>query len=282
MRRSPRLVIAGVILLVGILGYFANQSVNPVTGEKQYVAMSPEQEIALGLNSAPQMAQEFGGVDPDPRIQQAVQAIGERLVRESVASKTEYRYSFHVLADRDTVNAFALPGGPIFITRALLDRLPSEAAVAGVLGHEIGHVVARHSSEHIAKSQLGQSIVGAVGVAASDDYSSGQTAAMVAAMVTQMVQLRYGRNDELESDKLGVQIMSEARYDPRALLEVMKILQQASGGGRRQPEFMSSHPDPGNRLAHIEQEIARRFPQGVPPELEGGEKRLSQPPAGGR
>lgn len=282
MRRSPRLVIAGIILLVGIMGYFANQSVNPVTGEKQYVAMSPEQEIALGLNSAPQMAAEFGGLDPDERIQQAVKAIGGRLVRESVASRTDYRYSFNVLADRNTVNAFALPGGPIFITRALLDRLPSEAAVAGVLGHEIGHVVARHSSEHIAKSQLGQSIVAAVGVAASDDYRSGQSAAMMAAMVSQMIQMRYGRNDELESDKLGVQIMSEAKYDPRALLDVMKTLQEAGGGRSRQPEFMSTHPDPGNRLEYIRQEIARRFPNGVPAELQTGNQPMRQGPAEAR
>jgi predicted Zn-dependent protease len=282
MRRSPRLVMAGVILLIGIMGYFANQSVNPVTGEKQYVAMSPEQEIALGLNSAPRMAAEFGGLDPDERLQEAVRAIGARLVRESVASKTDYRFAFHVLADQNTVNAFALPGGPIFITRALLNRLPSEAAVAGVLGHEIGHVVGRHSSEHIAKSQLGQSIVAAVGVAASDDYRSGQSAAMVAAMVSQMVQMRYGRNDELESDKLGVQIMSEARYDPRALLTVMKILAEASGGGPRQPEFMSTHPDPGNRLQHIEQEIARRFPGGVPAELQAGNQPIRRGPAEGR
>jgi predicted Zn-dependent protease len=282
MRRSPRLVIAGIILLVGIMGYFANQSINPVTGEKQYVAMSPQQEIALGLNSAPQMAAEFGGLDPQERIQQAVQAIGARLVRESVAGKTDYRFSFHVLADRNTVNAFALPGGPVFITRALLDRLPSEAAVAGVLGHEIGHVVARHSSEHIAKSQLGQSIIGAVGVAASDDYRRGQSAAMVAAMVTQMVQMRYGRNDELESDRLGVQIMSEARYDPRALLNVMKILEEASSGRSRQPEFMSTHPDPGNRLQHIEQEIARRFPNGVPDDFKAGNQPMREGPAEAR
>lgn len=276
MRRRPRLVIAGLILLVGVMSYFANQSVNPVTGEKQYVAMSPEQEIALGLNSAPQMAAEFGGLDPDEELQNRIRAVGARLVRESVASKTDYRYSFNVLADRDTVNAFALPGGPIFITRALLDRLQSDAAIAGVLGHEIGHVVARHSSEHIAKSQLGQSIVGAIGVAASEDYQTGRSAAMVAAMVNQMVQLRYGRNDELESDRLGVQIMSEAHYDPRALLEVMKVLQQASGGGR-QPEFMSTHPDPGNRLEQIRQEIARRFPNGVPQDFEGAERRVSAP-----
>jgi predicted Zn-dependent protease len=282
MRRSPRLVIAGIILLVGIMGYFANQSINPVTGEKQYVAMSPQQEIALGLNSAPQMAAEFGGLDPQERIQQAVQAIGARLVRESVAGKTDYRFSFHVLADRNTVNAFALPGGPVFITRALLDRLPSEAAVAGVLGHEVGHVVARHSSEHIAKSQLGQSIIGAVGVAASDDYRRGQSAAMVAAMVTQMVQMRYGRNDELESDRLGVQIMSEARYDPRALLNVMKILEEASSGRSRQPEFMSTHPDPGNRLQHIEQEIARRFPNGVPDDFKAGNQPMREGPAEAR
>jgi predicted Zn-dependent protease len=143
-------------------------------------------------------------------------------------------------------------------------------------------VVARHSSEHIAKSQLGQSIIGAVGVAASDDYRRGQSAAMVAAMVTQMVQMRYGRNDELESDGLGVQIMSEARYDPRALLNVMKILEEASSGRSRQPEFMSTHPDPGNRLQHIEQEIARRFPNGVPDDFKAGNQPMREGPAEAR
>jgi predicted Zn-dependent protease len=105
---------------------------------------------------------------------------------------------------------------------------------------------------------------------------------MVAAMVTQMVQMRYGRNDELESDRLGVQIMSEARYDPRALLNVMKILEEASSGRSRQPEFMSTHPDPGNRLQHIEQEIARRFPNGVPDDFKAGNQPMREGPAEAR
>jgi predicted Zn-dependent protease len=212
------------------------------------------------------MAEQFGGLDPDAGIQADVAAVGERLVQQSIVRETPYRYTFHVLADPQTINAFALPGGPIFITRALLQRLENEAQLAGVLGHEIGHVAARHSAEHIAKSQLAQGLINAVGIAGSEDPGSGQHAAQVAAVVAQMVQLQYGRNDELESDTLGVRLVSEAGYDPRAMLEVMRILAE-SGGPDRPPEFMSSHPDPGNRQAIIQRAIESRYPDGVPAEL---------------
>lgn len=261
MRRG-RLLIALVVAVISLAGYLGSRSVNPITGEAQHIALTPQQEIALGLQSAPRMAETFGGLDADPDVQALVRGVGERLVESSVASRTEYRFQFHVLADPQTVNAFALPGGPIFITRGLLARFENEAQLAGVLGHEIGHVIARHSAEHLAKSQLAQGLIGAVGIAGSDDGSGGQQSARVAAMVAQMVQLRYGRGDEHESDTLGVRLMSEAGYDPRALIDVMRILEQAGGG--RQPEFMSSHPDPGNRAELIREAITRRFPDGVP------------------
>jgi len=129
--------------------------------------------------------------------------------------------------------------------------------------------VGRHSAEHLSKSQLAQGLVGAVGVATSDDRG-GQGGAQLAAVVAQMIQLRYGRNDELESDSLGVTFMSEAGYDPRVLIEVMEILEKSSGGGGRRPEFLSTHPDPGNRKEKIQAAIAQRYPGGVPPELTTG------------
>jgi predicted Zn-dependent protease len=128
--------------------------------------------------------------------------------------------------------------------------------------------VARHSAEHLAKSQLAQALVGAVGIATYDDESPGrgQQSAALAAFVAQMVGLRYGRKDELESDRLGVRLMSEAGYDPRGMLEVMRILAQSSEGGQ-QPEFFSSHPSYGNREETIKAAIAERYPNGIPREL---------------
>jgi predicted Zn-dependent protease len=140
-----------------------------------------------------------------------------------------------------------------------------------VLGHEVGHVVGRHSAEKIASSKLGQSLVAALGVATSDERGRSGMAQMAGQLANQMVQLKYGREDELQSDSLGVRFMSEAGYDPRALIDVMEIL-AAAGGGKRQPEFMSSHPDPGNRSGEIRAEIGRRYPGGVPSELTLGRK----------
>jgi beta-barrel assembly-enhancing protease len=272
MRRTPQLLVAIVIAGVALLSYFSSRQENPVTGRTQAIAMNQDQEIALGLQSAPGMAREFGGPDADPAAQSRVSGIGRRIVeRNSPASQSGYRFSYRLLADRQTINAFALPGGPIFITRALYDRLENDAELAGVLGHETGHVLGRHSSQQIAKSQLFQGLIGAVGVAASDDPGHGQQAAMIAQAVAEMAQLRYGRNDELEADTLGVRFMSDAGYDPRALIKVMDILEKSSGGSG-QPEFMSTHPNPGNRREVIKHAIDQKYPNGVPEDLTLGSR----------
>ena len=268
MRRG-RLLIALVMAGLALLSYYGVREFNPITGETQHIGLTKDQEIAIGLQSAPAMAEEMGGLDPDPALQAFVEEVGNRVAARSVAAGTGYQFSFHLLRDPQTVNAFALPGGPIFITRGLLERLGNEAQLAGVLGHEIGHVVGRHSAERIAKSQLAQQLVGAVGVATSDDYGPDRQAQAIAGVVSQMMQLRYGRSDELQSDTLGVRLMAEAGYDPRELLEVMRVLKE-SGGGGGQPEFMSSHPDPGNRDALIREAIQARWPNGVPQELSTG------------
>jgi len=256
-----RLVVAAIIALFAIITYFGSTSENPLTGEKQRVAMTPEQEIALGYQSAPQMAAQMGGVSRNAQAVALVQRVGEGLVRQSVAAKSPYKFSFHVLADPKTVNAFALPGGPVFITEGLLRLLKTEAELAGVLGHEIGHVIARHSSEHLAKQQLTQGLLGAL-VVVSGDY----TTAQIGQVVGNMINMSYGRDDELESDALGIRIMAEAGYDPRGMLRVMEVLAKASGGSR-QPEFFSTHPAPENRAERIKQAIARQYPDGVPENL---------------
>jgi predicted Zn-dependent protease len=253
-----RLIIAAIIALFAIVTYFGSTSENTLTGEKQRVAMTPEQEIALGYKSAPQMAAQMGGLSQNQKATALVRQVGEGLVARSFAAKSPYKFSFHVLGDQRTVNAFALPGGPIFITEGLLRLLKSEAELAGVLGHEIGHVIARHSSERLAKQQLTQGLLGAL-VVGSGDYSTAQ----IGQVVGSMINMSYGREDELESDGLGIRIMAEGGYDPRAMIRVMEVLASASGGSR-QPEFMSTHPAPENRSTRIKEEINKRFPSGVP------------------
>jgi len=260
MGRS-RLVVAAIIALFAIITYFGSTSENPLTGEKQRVAMTPEQEIRLGYQSAPQMAAQMGGESRNAQALALVQRVGEGLVRQSVAAKSPYKFSFHVLADPKTVNAFALPGGPVFITEGLLRLLKTEGELAGVLGHEIGHVIARHSSEHLAKQQLTQGLLGAL-VVGSGDY----TTAQIGQVVGNMINMSYGRDDELEADALGIRIMTEGGYDPRGLIRVMEVLAKASGGSR-QPEFFSTHPAPENRAERIKQAIAKNYPNGVPENL---------------
>jgi beta-barrel assembly-enhancing protease len=268
-----RIVIAVVIAGIGLVTYFTRTQVNPVTGEKQRVAMSVDQEKALGLEAAPKMAAQMGGVldprqDPDARV---VAEVGHKLVNSTEASKSPYvgNFNFYLLDDPKTINAFALPGGQIFITRALYSRLQDESQLAGVLGHEVGHVIHRHSAQQMAKGQLGQMLVVATGVGASDERGHGQMAAAAAAMANQMMQLKYGRGDESQSDSYGLKLMAQAGYDPRGMLAVMTVLKEA-GGGRKQPEFLLSHPLPENRLEDIKRNIAQKYPNGVPETLTRG------------
>lgn len=248
---SLKLLLAAGIVIFSFIKYFSSSETNEITGEKQYISLTKDQEIALGMNSAPQMAQEFGGLSRNAKYQQLVKQVGEKIVTNSDAGRTKYPFQFYVLADARTVNAFALPGGPIFITEGLLTRLKSEDQLAGVLGHEVGHVIARHSAEQMSKQELTQGIAGAAGVAAGDMNS-----AYYAQVVANMINMKYGREDELESDDLGVRFMLQSGYNPETLIGVMDILEEASGGSQV-PEFQSTHPSPANRRAKIQAAIEK-------------------------
>ena len=251
------LIIGLVMAGFSVMKYFSSATVNELTGEKQYISITKEQEIALGLQSAPRMAQQHGGLHPDEGAQKLLDDVGHKLVRSSAARLMGYQFDFHLLADPRTVNAFALPGGQIFITEALFSQLHNEDQLAGVIGHEIGHVVARHSAERIAKQELTQGLTGAA-VLASGDYGTAE----MAAMIGNVINMKYGRDQELECDDLGVRFMLEAGYDPEQMKGVMQIL-KAAAGENRQPEFFSTHPNPENRLEEIDNSIKKYRSQGV-------------------
>jgi predicted Zn-dependent protease len=253
MRRGNskiKLLIGAAIILFGVFKYYSNSEVNEFTGKKQHISISTEDEIAIGLQSAPEMAQQHGGLYPDQKYQQFVDMVGQKLVNNSVAKQTNYQYDFHLLKDPKTINAFALPGGQIFITYALFSKLENEDQLAGVLGHEIGHVVGRHSAERMAKQGFTEAVVN--GVAVGIDPNTAQGAAALA----NVINMSYGRDDELESDDLGVRFMIDAGYNPMELIGVMEIL-KAAAGPNRTPERMSTHPDPENRIEKIKEAIEK-------------------------
>jgi predicted Zn-dependent protease len=269
---KARLIIAAVIALIAIMSYYGRPGdENQVTGQSERVAFDNEaDEVQMGLQAVPQMAQMHGGRSPDARAVAHVKQIGEKLLAAldgelaKQGHKNPYRenFNFTLLADPKTVNAFALPGGQIFITEALYRELETEGQLAGVLGHEIGHVVERHSNKRMAKDQLFQGLAAAGGIAGGDQQSM-----QMAQAVAQMVSMKYGRADELEADKWGVRIMEMGGYDPRSMIGLMKVLDKASGGGGP-PEWMSTHPKPANREEYIKQVIAAEFPNGLPQGLE--------------
>ena len=268
-------VLAGlVIAIVAVIIYATRTEVNPVTGKKQHIAMDVDQEMAMGLQAAPGMAAKMGGA-ADPKTDRAaniVAIVGNELVKKSDASRSPYveNYRFYLLNDNQTVNAFALPGGPVFITRALYDKLDTEAELAGVLGHEIGHVVNRHAAEHMAQGQLGDMLTTAFGVGTSGS-NEGRQAAAAAAMVNQLAQLKFSRSDESEADHYGLKYMAEASLDPSAMLKVMKILEEVGKGGR-QPEFLATHPFPESRIKAIEATLKQDYPDGIPSSLTQGRR----------
>lgn len=243
-----RLLIGLAIVAFALIRKCNQKQENPYTGRTQTINMTPEQEIAIGLQSAPQMAQQHGGLYPDQKYQAFVDQVGNNLIKSSMARDTPYEYEFHLLADPNTINAFALPGGQIFITYALFSKLDNEDQLAGILGHEIGHVLGKHSAERIAESDFWRT--------ASMGASVGADMGGLVSGIGQNTLLKNGRGDELESDDLGVRFMIRAGYNPEEMIGVMQILKDAAGPNRV-PEFQSSHPDPDNRIEKIRESIEK-------------------------
>jgi len=223
---------------------------NPATGQNQIVLISEAQEIAMGQAYDSEVVATIG-LYPDSALQAHIQQLGAQLAATS--ERPGLPWTFRIVDD-PAVNAFALPGGHIFITRGILASLSSEAELAGVMGHEIGHVTARHSAVQMSREQLFQLGLGLGAVASS-------TVARYAGNISQGLQvlsLKFSRDDESQADDLGLRYMQRARFDPRAMPGVFTMLareSQASGGGRV-PEWLETHPDPEHRFERISQAVA--------------------------
>jgi predicted Zn-dependent protease len=237
-------------------------SINPTTGEKQRVALTEAQEIALGLESAPQMVQQMGGqlVRPgqDPRAD-LVAEVGTKLVRSTPAGKSPYAasFAFHLI-DHKLVNAFALPGGPVWIHRGVLHAATSESQVAGVLAHEIAHVAQRHAARQVTNGAFANWGLGLLSAMLGN--SGGATAARSAAgLMTNGIFLRFNREDERDADRVGLQIMMRAGWDGRGMVELFDILRREQ---KRDPstveQFFSSHPSPAERIEQLRAAAGRR------------------------
>ena len=225
-------------------------AVNPATGERQLSLIGEQQEIQMGREADQQVQSSLGLVDNEG-LQRYVSDIGKRLAASS--ERPDLPWSFEVVDD-PVVNAFALPGGFIYVTRGILAYFESEAELAGVLGHEIGHVTARHSVSQMSRQQLQQIGLG-VGMIVSEDvrrYGDLLSAGLG------LMNLKYSRGDETQADELGVRYMTRASYDADALLGVFEMLASVSGGeGGRVPEWQLTHPYPENRETHIREVMER-------------------------
>lgn len=229
------------VLLVGC-------ATNPVTGRRELALISESQEISMGLEAAKQVSSQMG-VYPDSQLQRYVNSLGMTLAKAS--ERPSLPWNFTVIDD-PVVNAFALPGGPIFITRGILGYMNSEAQLVSVLGHEIGHVTARHSVNQMSRAQLTQ--IGLIGAVLVKPELGGLVD--LGSQALGLLFMKYGRDDETQSDDLGFRYMTQAGYDPTEMAEMFKTLQRTSGGSERTPEWLSTHPDPGNRVAKTQERIA--------------------------
>jgi predicted Zn-dependent protease len=222
---------------------------NPVTGRRQFSLVSQKDEIEIGQQGAQDVRQSIGLL-PNPQLQEYVGQVGKSLAAKS--ERPNLPWSFQVLDD-PTVNAFALPGGPIFVTRGILAHMNSEAELAAVLGHEIGHVTARHSAGQLTRAQLAQLGLGLGMVLSPDLAKYGELASAGLGLLL----LKYGRDAETQADELGLRYMLNERYDPREMVDLFQMLSRVSGEeGGRLPTWLSTHPNPGDRLKETQQRLA--------------------------
>ncbi|HWE22908.1 MAG TPA: M48 family metalloprotease [Myxococcales bacterium] len=224
---------------------------NPATGNLQLNLVSESQEIDMGKQAAQEVDQSLG-LYKDPKIEAYVAKLGQSLAQHT--ERKNLPWQFHVVEDPG-VNAFALPGGPVYVTRGILGTLTSEAQLAAVMGHECGHIAARHSANQISKAEVAQVGLGVGSVLSPELASLGQ----IASAGLQVLFLKFSRDDESQADKLGFAYMANDGYDPRQMVDVFKTLGRVStlAGGSKVPEWLETHPDPENREKAAQERLSQ-------------------------
>ena len=245
--KAARPAALGILWLT--LGFFVGCSVNPLTGEDEFMLFGEEQDVELGANYAPEVEKELGGRIEDSALQSYIDGVGQKVAR--VSHKPGFKYTFIAVKDKST-NAVALPGGWVFITKGMLTKLKSESQLAGVLAHETAHITARDVSNAMS-NQIGMEILLAA-VATSAKSGAVMTAADLAG---QIVALRFSRDDERTADLGGMGYMVDAGYNPYGMVETMEMLEHEQTLQPR--EFLSTHPSPENRVAYLRQRIQTHY-----------------------
>ena len=241
---------SGPVVRLGLVAALAGCATNPVTGKSELSLVSESQEIQMGQQAAAEVRQSSGVVN-DPALAEYVRRVGLEIAKQT--ERPNLPWSFDVVDD-PAVNAFALPGGPIFVTRGILGHMESEAELAAVLGHEIGHVTARHSVQQISRQQIAQGLLGIGSILSSD-------VAAVAGIASQglgLLFLKYSRDAESQADELGFRYALKDGYDVRAMRSMFEMLERvsATGGSGKLPQWLSTHPDPENRIVKTDQRLA--------------------------
>ena len=237
-------------IAVLVIIFFTGCAVNPVTGNRELMLMSEEQEIALGKQSDPAVVAQYG-LYQDEALQKFIDEKGQAMAK--ISHRPDLAFEFKIV-DSPVVNAFALPGGYIYFTRGIMAHFNNEAEFAGVLGHEIGHVTARHGAKQYSKQQVAQVLM-VGGMIVSPEFAQfGREAQQGLGLLF----LKFGRENESESDKLGVEYSTKIGYDAQEMagfFETLSRLSQESGAGEI-PTFLSTHPHPADRFAKVTQMAA--------------------------
>jgi len=231
----------------------AGCAVNPITGESEMMLFPNEQDMAIGKQYAPEVEKALKGRIDDQAMQNYIDGVGRKIAQ--LSHRPDFDYHFVAVKDK-SINAISLPGGYIFVTKGMLLKLKSESQLAGVLAHEIVHVVARDTANSMSK-QMGTDII--LMGAASQTSSQG---AMAAAQITsQILSVKYSREDERTADLGGLDYMIKAGYDPNGMVETMRMLE--SEDQTSPVEFLSTHPSPESRLSYLNARIQTHYAGGT-------------------
>lgn len=243
------LIIAGVFILFQFLS--AERFKNPETGRVQRVALSSEQEEALGLQAFQEVLSASDTVESGPAAE-AVRRVSERIAAQTGSAASSFNWQVSVV-NSDQINAFCLPGGKIVVYTGIIPVAQTEAGLATVIGHEVAHAVARHGAQRVFQNQLVQTALVGASFSLSDmDYGQRQTImGLLGAGATYGVLLPFGRDHEVEADQMGLLYMARAGYDPRESIPFWQRMGEAAGNGQP-PEFMSTHPSHGTRIQNLE------------------------------
>ena len=241
------------LLILGIIFCLCPAcAVNPLTGEEELMFFSIDQDVEIGRKYAPEVENQMGGRIDNNDLQDYINTVGQQIARISHRPTLQYHF---IALDHESVNALALPGGYIFVTKGLLEHLQTESQLASVLAHEIAHVVARDTI-NVISNEIGINILLSAAIIASDKAPP-RDVMRVADVTRQILGLRYSRNDEHQADLGGLRYMVRAGYNPHGMIETMQMFEAQQTV--RPIEFFSTHPSPENRMAYLTRKIQAKY-----------------------